>query len=390
MDILKRKDIMSLMEISGDWCISLYMPTHRFGKAQQQDPIRLKNLVTQAQDMLLMYGLRMPDVQELMQPIEKLQLNRHFWDHQSDGLAIFLTANFFRTYRLPARFDDFVLVSKFFHVKPLLPLLSGDGQYYILAISMNEIRLMLGTRDTIDTVDLEGVPTNMQEALWMNDPEKHLGFRTSVSSSGREGLRRSVFHGHGAKSDERKKVDILRYFQSVDKGIISLLDDQTIPMVLVGVDYLLPIYHQANTYAGLLDEGLEGNPEQVSEKDLQQSTWELVEPIFTKNKEQAREKFELLHSQKSLLASNDLETVVKKARHGQVETLMVSLGLQKWGRYDTHHDAVVIEPDPNPENRDLLDFAVEETLVNSGKVYAFPLEEMPGGECVAAILRYAS
>ena len=42
MDILKQKDLQQLLETSGEWCVSLYMPTHRVGREQQQDPIRFK------------------------------------------------------------------------------------------------------------------------------------------------------------------------------------------------------------------------------------------------------------------------------------------------------------------------------------------------------------
>ena len=45
MDILHPTDLQALIEITNEWCISLYMPTHRFGREQQQDPIRLKEPV---------------------------------------------------------------------------------------------------------------------------------------------------------------------------------------------------------------------------------------------------------------------------------------------------------------------------------------------------------
>jgi hypothetical protein len=46
-----------------------------------------------------------------------------------------------------------VIVSERFHVKPLLPLLSGDGRFYVLALSQNEIRLLQGTRYSVEQVD---------------------------------------------------------------------------------------------------------------------------------------------------------------------------------------------------------------------------------------------
>jgi hypothetical protein len=388
MDILKQADLKALIETSKDWCVSLYMPTHRAGREQQQDPIRFKNLITRSQEKLLEYGLRRPEVQDLMRPVEKLFTDEDFWQHQSDGLAVFLSPDTFQTYRVPSKFDELVVVANNFHIKPLLPLLSQDGHFYILALSMNEVRLFLGTRHTMDKIDLGEIPTNMQEALWMDDPEKHTDFHTGTGNTGSEGKRRAVFHGHGSKKAE-EKTNILRYFQRIDKGINDSLEDKSIPMVLAGVDYLLPIYHEANTYAGLLKEGLDGNPEDVPEKELHKLAWELVQPIFTEDQKQAQEKFKQLDGQGSELASANLKTVVKAANFGRVDTLFVPLGVQRWGRYDTQENKVTLDAKSAPENEDLLDFAAMHTLFNSGKVYAVHSDKLPGDGELAAILRYA-
>ena len=388
MDILKQKDLQQLIETSGKWCVSLYMPTHRVGRERQQDPIRLKNLIARAQEKLLESGLRRPEVQELMRPAEGLLRDNDFWRYQSDGLAVFLSPDSFRTYRLPSRFDEVVVIANNFHIKPLLPLLNTDGKFYILALSMNEIRLFLGTRQTIDEADLGEIPTNLQEALWMDDPEKHMDFHTGTGSTNKEGARQAIFHGHGAKEAKEKK-NILRFFQYVDQGLNDLLEEKEIPMLLAGVDYLLPIYREANTYTGLLDETLKGNPEEYDGKELHKLAWDLIQSIFEEEQKQALRQFEQLHGQGNELASVDLKAVVKAANFGRVETLFVPLGVQRWGRYDAQQNKVILDKHPKPENEDLLDFASVHTLFNSGKVYVVQAEKLPGKGELAAILRYA-
>ena len=388
MDILKQKDLQQLIETSGKWCVSLYMPTHRVGRERQQDPIRLKNLIARAQEKLLESGMRSSEVRELMRPAESLLKDDDFWRHQSNGLAVFLSPDSSQTYRLPSKFDEVVVIANNFHIKPLLPLLNTNGKYYILALSINGIRLFLGTRQTIDEIELGAIPTNMQKALWMDDPEKHMDFHTGTSSTNKEGARQAIFHGHGTKEAE-KKTNILRFFQHVDRGLNNLLEEKEIPMLLAGMDYLLPIYREANTYTGLLDETLKGNPEELDGKDLHELAWRLVQPIFKEEQKQALRQFEQLHGQGNELASADLETVVKAANFGRVETLFVPLGVQKWGRYDAQQNKVILDKNPRPENEDLLDFASVHTLFNSGKVYALQAEKLPGDGELAAILRYA-
>jgi len=389
MDILKQTDLKELIETPREFCVSIYLPTHRFGREQQQDPIRFKNLITQAQEKLLASGMRRPDVREMLRPAESLLEDKDFWQHQSNGLAVFLAPDFTRIYRLPAKFDEFIGISDNFQIKPLLPLLVENGQFYILALSLNEIRLFLSTRDTVNKVNLPDVPTSIQEALWMDDPEKHLDFHTAKKNPSTSADRPAIFHGQGVQADEQEKKNILRYFKLVDNGLSRLLSDITIPMVLAGVDYLLPIYHKANSYPNLLEEGLEGNPDESDGKKLQESAWKLVEPIFLEEQKKATEQFEQLYGQKNDLASDDLKAVVKAANFGRVDTLIVPSGVQRWGRYDTQKNKVILEAEPTPGNEDLLDLAAARTLFNSGKVFTVQPENLPGNGDLAAIMRYA-
>ena len=121
MDILNPADLRSLITITGRLCISLYMPTNPI--AWEQEPIRLKNLLVMSEARLAVSGLRGPEVHKLMRPAEELRWNKDFWQHQSEGLAIFLSNDFFEKYRLPARFEELLIITNSFHIKPLLPLL---------------------------------------------------------------------------------------------------------------------------------------------------------------------------------------------------------------------------------------------------------------------------
>jgi hypothetical protein len=253
MDILNPNDLKTLIAKQGKWCVSLYLPTHRAGREQQQDPVRLKNLLAEAEVKLLANGLRRPKVQELMQPAEELLWNREFWQHQSDGLAIFLTSDFFVTYRLPSVFQELLVINKSFHTKPLYPLLNRVGKFYLLSISLNQIRLFQGTADTIGEIGLP-FATSMDQALWMDNPERYLNYH-SGSISMNEGKGGSgIFHGHDPEDDE--KENIRRFFQSVDQGLRDLLEDKGVPMILAGAEPILPIFRETCTYQNILEDGL--------------------------------------------------------------------------------------------------------------------------------------
>jgi hypothetical protein len=385
MDILNPSALKSLIAQEGKWCVSIYMPTHRAGREQQQDPIRLKNLLAKAETLLLANGLRRPEVQKMMQPAEELLWNKRFWQNQSSGLAILLTNDFHKIYRFPLEFEEFLGVSNSFHIKPLLPLLGRGEKFYVLAISLKHVRLFEGNADTISEIELN-FPTSMEDALWMDDPERFLNLHSGSISTGHARGEGGIFHGHNVGDDEKK--NILRFFQSVNQGLNDLLQERTVPMVLAGVDYLLPIYREASSYNNLLEDEIRGNVERDQVKELHREAWDIVKPIFEESQKKAYEKFEQLKGQGSDLVTSDLHVTVKAARFGQVETLFVPLGLQKWGRYDAESDSVIVKREPGPGNEDLFDLAATETLLNSGQVFAVPLEAMPGGGEIATILRY--
>jgi len=369
-------------------CVSIYMPTHRVGAGIQQDPIRLKNLLGEAEEALTLSGLRTPEAQELLEPAEKLLQDGLFWQRQSDGLALFLSPEAFRSYCLPFDFDELVVVTDRFHVKPLLPLLSGGGQFYVLALSQNEVRLLQGTRYSVSEVDLEGMPESLAEALRYEDPEKRLQFHTSTRTPGGKGERPAIFHGHGVASADDPKDYILRYFHRVDEGLRDLLHDETAPLVLAGVDYLFPIYREANTYPHLVDEGIEGNPEELSAEELHEQAWAIVQPLFLAAQKEAAAQYRQLAGAGGEQASNKLKEVVPAAYHGRVETLFVAVGLQQWGTFDPATNTVQLHQEVKPGDEDLLDFAAVHTLLNGGTVYAVELEKVPDETPLAAVFRY--
>lgn len=385
MQLLTKEELRTLVEKRGETSVSMFMPTHRTGAEIQQDPIRLKNLLREAEEALITMGLRSPEAGELLEPAQELLGDYEFWQHQSDGLAIFLSSQLFRAYRLPFEFDELVVVTDRFHVKPLLPLLSGDGRFYVLALSQNEVRLLQGTRYSVGEVDLEDVPTSLAEALRYDDPEKQLQFHTQTQTPGGQGDRGAIFHGHGVVSEEDKE-DILRFFQKVDRGLQDVLKDEQAPLVLAGVEYLLPIYAEANTYPHLLSQGDEGNPEVLSLEELHERAWKIVQPRFQKVQQEAVAQYEQLANTEQ--ASKDVRTIVPAAQYGRVDTLFVAVGLQHWGAFEPETDTIHLHQEAEPGDEDVLDLAAIQTLLHGGRVYAMEPEKVPDGVPLAAVFRY--
>jgi len=388
VDLLTKAELERLATKENGWHVSLFLPTHRAGAEIEQDRIRLKNLLSQAEDELLAAGLRSPEAAQLVAPAQTLLQDSRFWQHMSDGLAVFLSEGLFHRYRLPYDLPPLVVVAEQWHIKPLLPLLSGDGCFYILAISQHQIRLLQGTRHSVDSVDLEGVPKSLPEALRFDDPERQLQFHTATRQPGGKGKRPAAFHGHGVGEGEKAKNDVLRFFHKVDSGLATLLAGERAPMVLAGVDYVLAIYREANQYPNIVDEVIEGNPDQVAAEELHQRAWNILQPLFLQAREEASGRYKALAGSGSEQASSDLQQVVIAAHDGRVDTLFIALREQCWGSFDRQKRAVQTRDEPRAADEDLLDLASVRTLLQGGTIYAVEPQLVPAEGPLAAIFRY--
>jgi hypothetical protein len=386
VDGIRADDIRGLLETTTEPCVSLYMPTHRVGAETEQDPIRLRNLLAAAQMQLVGMGMRGPESQQLLEPAALLD-TASFWQHQSDGLAVFLAPGFHRVLRLPLRFAGLLVVAECFHLKPLLPMLSGDGHFYILALSQKGVRLFVGTRDGADELELPELPAGIDEALRTEDQEKELQFHGPDPRSSGAG---AVFHGHGGGGSYGKDR-LFRFFRRVDRGLWEGLrrdglHDLGPPLVLAGVGYLLPIYRKASRYPNVVEEGITGNPEALSAMDLHGQAWAIVERSFRRDEERMQERFRSLAGTGS--ASSNLREVAAAAIQGRVRSLMVAVDVHEWGRLDTHSGAIELHPERQPGDRDLLDVTAAQTFITGGVVFAVGADRLPGPGTVAAILRY--
>lgn len=384
MDQFDRRELERLVQRPAGRTISMFLPTHRAGKEIQQNPIRLKNLLRDAAGVLGEQGVPGEEIKRLLRPAEALVAEQVFWQHQRDGLAVFLRDGEMDTYRVPLRLPELVIVGERVYLKPLLPLLTGDGGFFVLALSQQDIRLLEGSRHSVAEVELEDVPKSLEEALVRDEPEKQLQFRSGPA--GRPGGKQAaVFHGHDPK--ESAKDDILRYFRAVAEGIHEILRDRREPLVLAGVDYLQPIYREANRYPNLLEDGVDGNPELLRPDELHAKAWEIVAPVFEQTEQEARAKFHDLSGTGQ--AAVALADVLRAAHHGRVETLFVALGERRWGRYEAESGEVALAGETKQAgDEDLLDLAAVQTLLTGGTVHAVAPDRVPGGELTAAVLRY--
>lgn len=379
IDTFSKAEIQTLNSAQGSPCVSIYLPTHEVGREIRQDPIRLKNQLSEAEKQLSALDDSI-DADKLLQPAADLLEDQNFWQHQQAGLALFLSPDSFYYYRLPLAFESFTLVGENFYTQPLMPLLSEDGQFYVLAASQNQVALYQATHRQVRLVDLGDTPKSLDVALRYDDPEESF----QGHGTGRGGSRQ-VFHGQGSGKDS-ENTDILRFFQIVADGVEKVLAGQTVPVVFVGVDFLFPIYQQANKYPHLMKDAVDHQPDQLSAEEIRDRALEIVEPYFAINRKQAIEKYGSLLDKNQ--ATHDVEQVLNAAANGQAETLMVAENTHLWGTFDITTRKATYHSDRQTDSQDLIDWAVTRALQTDAEVYVMPRNELPADADIVATLRY--
>ncbi|MDQ3191624.1 MAG: hypothetical protein M3Q58_08525 [Bacteroidota bacterium] len=386
MEMINSEEIKKLSEIQSDNCVSIYLPTHFFGKEtfEGEDLINFKSTIQKMEGQLIEKGVKKDKVENMLKPAKELIKNSGFWRKQSKGLAVFISDNFFKHYELPIEFTSFDIISNKFHLKPLFPIIFDDGIFYLLAFSKDQVKLYTATKHSITEVELEDlVPQGMEEALMYDDPSSG----TLQHHSGQGGQANAMFHGHGGGKDTQK-TDVARYLNVVDEGIMKLIKGDHTPMVLAAVDYLVPIYKGVSNYNHITENAVFGNPEYVNVNEIHEKAWQVVEPELRRNREKAilnyKENFN------ASLVTSSPERIIPAAYYKQVNQLFIEKDANIWGKFDLQNNNLEIHDTFQEGDSCLINEAAVQSFINGAEVYALSKEEMPEANSpISAVLRFA-
>lgn len=376
--MITRDDILNLANEEHDVCISIYLPTHEMGEEVQQDPIRLKNLLSEAREQLKEHEVSDQTIEELLEEPKKLLDQPLFWQHNNKGLALFVTEDNFDYYRIPHRFKERVMVDDHFLITPLVPMITLEGTFCILALSQKNVRLLRCTRAGVLEIELENSPTSMEEFKQYDVYEK------SMAQSGSRRTQ-SMFHGWGDAALERNTIE--NYLKNIENEVTKILRQRNDPLIVTGVEEAVAIYKKVNHYSRLMDDAITENPDPKSNEAIKDEGWKVIQSYFLQDMYADIKRFgDLSGSDKQ---SDNLTKIVEAAYYGKIESLFVPIGEHSWGWFDKERDVVHHSKEPRNGEHDLINMAAIKTLTQSGNVYALEKDDMPNGSSIAAIFRYA-
>lgn len=396
MDLFNRTELRQLAEAQNDVCISLYMPTYRNESDWSQNTTRLKNLLREARNQLRDQDYREELIDEILSDARQLLDRPGFWrSNIGDGLALFITPDTTKRFRLPLTFDELVVVEDRFHLKPLFPLIAANNRFYLLALSQNDVRLYQGTHQSMNEIESAEIPADIVEAIRQyEDPERQLQSHVQARTAEGDGDRMdAAYHGHGGGGGDDMSAEpqdeLKRFFREVNESVDEYISGEEVPLLLAGVSEYLPLFQEVNTYSHLIEDDIvAGNPESLSLDTLHEKAWAIVEPVFKASEETELERFEQLYYQDEDMASDNFHEIVPGCAYSRVDTLFVPIGEHRWGRFDAESNTVEVHEEQEAGDGDLLNYAAVSAYLNGARVHALRPEKMPGGRSIAATFRY--
>ena len=385
--MINQAQFNSLASADNPYSVSIYTPTYRVGRAQE-DQIRFKNALKKASHKLQeRYELSESDADAFLSEARQLVDNLEFWQNQSDGLAVFIAKDRFEYYTCPVDFDPMIYVAPEFYLRPIVPLLGEDAKFHLLALSKGAVQMYTATRYSISEVDLSGlVPVNMEAALMQDSPDNDLS--RAGGAENQRGSNNQVYFGRGG--DPSLDVeDFKTYLDRVNEGVSDYLCDDKAPLLLGGSEKLLPIYEEANSYAHLYTEGhVSGNLEEVPPGLIHEKAWSVIGDHF--EKQTARDRKLYGDNKVNGEAGHDLETIVPAAKNGRVAALWMDRNAYAYGEYHLEDNSIKILTDEDKNATELYNLAAISAYQSGARVYNVEKEELPddaSGMC--AIYRYA-
>ena len=367
-DIPTRAQIDQLLTSRSPSSVSVYLPTEPAATGQAER-IELKNLAAEAERQLTALGTARAEVAEIADSFAEVGGDDTFWRYQARSLAVFVTPDTVKTFRLPNRLVSMVEVSDRFHLKPLLRSVTFPQVAFVLALSENSVRLLeVGADFGPWEVAVPDLPASAAAAVGQ------------PSIKGRAPRRK-------IQGSEGQKVRLGQYSRQIDQALRPLLNGLDVPVILAATEPIDSIFRSVNTYPHLAAASIPGSPEAVPDADLVVRARTVLDDLYAAELRELHELYERRRPEGR--AAQDIADVARAATYGAVDTAFVDIDEVVPGFIDQSSGAVTFSKTADAVDYGVVDEIARRVWLSGGRVLAVRRDDIPGQNSIAAILRFA-
>jgi len=361
---MNRSEIRSLQEVRGYPAVTITLPTHRVAPANRQDPIRIRNLVTQAANRLLEEFTKR-EIEPLLDRLERLAESVDL-RHSLDGLVLFANRDSARFFRLPFSLRERVVVDETFFTRDLVFAMNRTPRYWALALSEKPTRLFEGTRESLIEIKNGGFPI-VYEGSHGEEPLPR-GF----------GVRKSVYE------NERHR----QFFRKVDAAFKPFQAEDPLPIAVAGVERHLAYFHEVTNHRGSILAAVTGSHDKTSAHELGKLVWSSMREAFIARRREVLSELEKAAGERKLVST--VGEVWRLANEGRGRLLLVEEGFSYPARVDK--TGMRLDPAEDLASPGVVDDAVDEivetVLGKQGEVVFVDDGRLAEHGRIALIVRY--
>jgi len=376
------KDLKPILTAQGP-CLSLYVglssaPPPQGAKANE---LEWKEIVRRIEPKLKQYGTQ---GRELLESIMDWDAILPAGKARGNSLAVFRSPDQFRVAWLDEPTSSRAVVGPHFYIRPLLPQVTRNAVFDILALSRNDVRMLRCTsRNSEEVAFPPGVKTSFDD--WMNTAKPDHVSNTMEVGGPSTGSMKGVMSTYSTTDREDRGEFVAHFFGQIDRGVNELLRGRSEPVVLAGVDHQLSLYRSISTYPNLAQEAVQGAPNGLKAGEMHARALEAMSRCYRKKVDDVLAEY---NHKAGGGASNRLKDIVTAAHDGRVLTLLVSDSLESTGVFDQATHTVKARETGGSEDEDLINDAAVQTILHAGQVYVVQNGRMPNGAPLAAIFRF--
>lgn len=343
--------------------VSVLTPTHRREPENDQDPVRLRNVVAEARKRLesdpsVTRERRNEVVAQLDRALAEVDLA-----HAEDGLVIFAAPGEHQVWSLARTVPERVVLSDTFLTRNLVSAQAAERPFWVLSVSADRVTLWSGGPDRVVEEHSGGFPLTRSRQNFDAERQEQIGDMPSTYVD--EGTR--------------------QYLREADTALSTVLRDQPRPLYITGeqaaLSLLVEVGSAAKSAVQIPHGGLaHAGPEAV---------WQALRPVLQAEARKGATAVvrELTSARGHKTYAAGVDELWQNAREGRVRLLAVEENFRVAVRDDGDH-LVPAESGDLDARDDIVDEIVEKCLETGAEVRFVPDGTLGDANGMAGVLRY--
>lgn len=362
---MTREILNQIQNINSYPSVSILLPTFRSYPENQQDKIRLKNLVNSAVTRLNK-EFNKKELGSIHEKLNSLVENVDF-NHLHDGFAVFINKDndYKFTFDFPVK--ERLIIDTTFATRDLVFGLNRTRPYYVIIIDEKNTRILIGERENLAEVKHSELPLK--------------NFVHDITSGSIED---TSYNDRIHENDERMK--------NFTREIVTLFNEirgeNKTPFIIAGTEKQIFNFKEVSKNSDLLLGEITGNYSNLNLSKLAEISWPVAKSGFAQIRNEVADDIETAIGSKKFASGIDEVWVL--ARQGRGLTLLVETGYSYSAKINK--DSGQLIPTNVDIGEEILDDAVDEIIENviskGGNVIFYDNGMLDKFNKIAMILRY--